>query len=137
MDIKKICTGGIAAGIVLLILMAAFSFLVSLVLPTDMSQYGGMRAMDDPVMNLFYLYPFVIGFAAAFVFDLVRDCLEGSTIVCGLKYGMILICLMTIPSLFVMVTSMTWPLDFYISTGLWEIVTFPLVGLLFVRIWKL
>jgi hypothetical protein len=31
-----------------------------------------MRAMDDPIMLLFYLYPFVIASAAAIIFDSVK-----------------------------------------------------------------
>jgi hypothetical protein len=37
---------------------------------TDNRQYGGMRVINDPIMTVFYLYPFVIAFAAAFTFDL-------------------------------------------------------------------
>ena len=48
-----------------------------------------------------------------------------------------LICIMTIPSLYVMYTSMTWPVDFYVSTVIWEIVSFPLMGILFARIWNI
>ena len=54
MNAKNIATGGISAGFVLLILMVISGYLVNLVLPTDISRYGGMRAMNDPVMNLFY-----------------------------------------------------------------------------------
>jgi hypothetical protein len=44
---------------------------------------------------------------------------------------------MTIPSMYVMITSMTWPLDFYVSTGIWEIIAFPLIRILFAKIWKI
>lgn len=69
MEVKKIVTAGIAGGVLLLILMIVSGFLVNLVLPANLSEYGGMRAMDDPVMNLFYIYPFVVASAAAIVFD--------------------------------------------------------------------
>ena len=36
----------------------------------------------------------------------------------------------------VMITSMTWPLDFYVSTALREIISFPVMGILFTEIWK-
>jgi hypothetical protein len=136
MQTKNIVTAGIAAGFMLLILMMVSGYLVNLVLPTDISQYGGMREMNDPVMNLFYFYPFVIAFAAAIVFDTIRDCLKGDRNQKGLMFGGLLLLIMTIPSLYVMFTSMTWPAGFYISTGIWEIVTFPLMGIMFVKIWK-
>ncbi len=136
MHIKNIVISGITAGFLLLTLMMVSGFLVNMVLPADMSQYGGMRAMDDPIMSLFYLYPFVVAFAAAVVFDFIRGCLKGDRMHKGLQFGGLLLVIMTIPSLYVMVTSMTWPLDFYISTATWEVVSFPLMGILFARIWE-
>jgi hypothetical protein len=136
MNVQKIVTGGISAGFALLILMIVSGFLVNIVLPTDISQYGGMRAMDDPIMMLFYLYPFVIACAAAIIFDIINGCLGGTEVKKGLMFGAMLICIMTIPSLYVMFTSMTWPVDFYVSTVVWEILAFPLMGILFARIWN-
>ena len=137
MNVKNIATATVAAGFMLLILMIVSGFLVNMVLPADISKYGGMRAMDDPIMTLFYLYPFVIAFAAAILFDCVRDCLKGDPMTKGLMFGGLLLIIMTVPSLFVMITSMTWPLDFYISTGIWEVISFPLMGVLFAKIWNL
>lgn len=137
MHTKTIAVAGTAGGIVLFLLMVVSGYLVNLVMPADISQYGGMRSMSDPVMNLFYLYPFVIAFAAGIVFDLIQDCLKGSQLHKGLMFGGILVTIMTVPSLYVMCTSMTWPVDFYVSTGIWEIVSFPLVGILYARIWKI
>jgi hypothetical protein len=136
MQLKNIALGGIATGFMLLILMMVSGYLVNLVMPTEISQYGGMRAMSDPIMNLFYLYPFVVAFAAAIVFDCVRECLKGDQIQKGLMFGGLLLILMTVPSLYVMFTSMTWPVDFYVSTGIWEMISFPLMGVIFARIWK-
>lgn len=135
MHTKNIVISGIAAGFLLLVLMVVSGFIVNMVMPADMSQYEGMRAMDDPIMTLFWLYPFVVAFAAAVVFDCVRGCLRRDRVYTGVQFGGLLLVIMTIPSLYVMVTSMTWPLDFYISTGIWEIVSFPLMGILFARIW--
>jgi hypothetical protein len=136
MNAKNIATGGISAGFVLLILMVISGYLVNVVLPTDISLYGGMRAINDPVMNLFYLYPFVIACAAALIFDIVKGCLDGTRVRKGLMFGAMLICIMTVPSLYVMYTSMTWPVDFYVSTIIWEIISYPLMGILFARIWN-
>jgi hypothetical protein len=136
MQPKNIALGGIAAGFMLLILMIVSGYLVNLVMPTEIGQYGGMRAVNDPIMSLFYLYPFIVAFAAAIVFDCVRECLKGDQIQKGLMFGGLLLILMTVPSLYVMFTSMTWPVDFYVSTGIWEMISFPLMGVVFARIWK-
>jgi hypothetical protein len=137
MNAKNIAMGSISAGFILLIIMVISGYLVNMVLPTDISRYGGMRAMNDPVMNLFYLYPFVIASAAAIIFDIVKGCLNSTPVRKGLMYGVMLICIMTVPSLYVMYTSMTWPADFYVSTLIWEIISFPLMGITYARIWNI
>ena len=75
--------------------------------------------MDDPIIILFYFYPFVIACAAATVFDIVKGCLEEIPPGKGLMFGSMLIYVITIPLLYVMYTSMTRPVDFYVSTGIW------------------
>jgi hypothetical protein len=68
---------------------------------------GGTRAMNDPIMTPFYLYPFIIAFAAVIIFDLVKSCPDETQTRKGVMFGAMLICIMTIPSLYVMYTSMT------------------------------
>jgi hypothetical protein len=136
MNVKNIALSGCLAGIIILILMVIINVLVNAVIPTDMSRYGGMRGSDDPVMILFFFYPFVVAFAAAILFDTVRNCLSGTPPEKGLMFGALLLIIITIPSLYVMITSMTWPIDFYFSTALWEIISFPVMGILFTKIWK-
>ncbi|MFA5267511.1 MAG: hypothetical protein WC379_06025 [Methanoregula sp.] len=41
-------------------------------------------------MLLFYLYPFVIAFAAAIIFDVVNGCLGGTLVIKGLMFGAML-----------------------------------------------
>jgi hypothetical protein len=118
MDLKKITFGGIITGTILLVLMVVINMTMNIIIPVDLSSYGGMRAMNDPVMLLFFFYPFVVAFAAAVVFDIVKVSLNGTQMQKGLRFGCILLTIMTIPSLYVMYTSMTWPLDFYITTAL-------------------
>jgi hypothetical protein len=136
MNIKNIVVSGSLAGILILILMVVINVLVNVIIPTDLSRYGGMRGSDDPVMILFFFYPFVVAFAAAILFDTVRFCLTGTSFEKGLMFGALLLTIMTIPSLYVMITSMTWPIDFYVSTALWEFISFPAMGILFTKIWN-
>ena len=50
--------------------MVVINVLVNAVIPTDMSRYGGMRDSDDPVLILFFFYPFVAAFTVAILFDI-------------------------------------------------------------------
>jgi hypothetical protein len=140
MDWKKIITGGIAGGILLFIAQFAFSFLANIIAPFDIFAIGGMRAADDPVMLLFFAYPFVLSFASAMVFDRVKGALRGGGGRCccggaGLTFGLILILLVTVPSMFVIYSSMVYPAGFYIGNILFGVVGFPALGMLYARIW--
>ncbi|HMA04951.1 MAG TPA: hypothetical protein VKO45_03405 [Methanomicrobiales archaeon] len=136
MDGKKILIAGIAGGILLFIAQFVFSILGNLVSPYNIFAIGGMRQVNDPLMALFYAYPFVLSFMSAIVFDRVKPALAGSCC-SGADFGLILIALVTVPGLFVIFSSMTYPLGFYIGNILFGIIGFPVVGLLYARIWKI
>jgi hypothetical protein len=96
-----------------------------------------MRAMDDPMMSLFNLYPLVVACTAAIVFNTMKSSLNGTPAEKGFIIGAILICIMIIPRLYVMDTPITRPADFSVITGIWEIISFPLTGICFARIGKI
>jgi hypothetical protein len=140
MDARKILLAGVAGGILLFILQIVFSALGNLIAPYDVFAIGGMRARSDPVMLLFFAYPFVLSFASAAVFDRVKGALGsgGSGCCCGgpgLTFGFILILLITVPGMFVIYSSMVYPAGFYIGNILFGLVGFPAVGMLYARIW--
>ncbi|MGA2934298.1 MAG: hypothetical protein ABSD81_03995 [Methanomicrobiales archaeon] len=135
MDLKKILIGGIAGGILLFIAQFAFAMVGNLIAPYDIFAIGGMRARNDPVMLLFFAYPFVLSFTFAIAFDRVKAALEGSCTGLGLTFGLILFLLVTVPGMFVIFSSMNYPLGFYIGNLLVGIIGFPAVGMLYARIW--
>jgi len=135
LDGKKILIGGIAGGILLFVAQFAFSTVGNLIAPYDVFAIGGMRARDDPLMLLFFAYPFILSFTSATAFDRVRAALKGSRCGTGLTYGLILFLLVTIPGMFVIFSSMNYPPGFYIGNILVGIIGFPAVGLLYTRIW--
>ena len=114
-----------------------FSTLSTIVAPYDISKLGGMRAMDDPVMILFFFYPFGFAFAAAEVFDIIKGSLTGSRSTKGMMYGVLLFVLVTIPSIFVTISSMNYPPWFCIAQILEGVIEYPLLGIIFVNIWKI
>jgi hypothetical protein len=134
MEWKKVLIAGIAGGILLFIAQFGFSFLANLVAPFDIFAIGGMRARNDPIMLLFFAYPFVLSFMSAIVFDRVKGAL-GESCCGGIDFGLILFLLVTVPGMFVIYSSMNYPLGFYLGNILFGIIGFPAVGLLYGRIW--
>lgn len=136
MDWKKVLIAGIAGGILLLIAELAFSALVNIIAPYDVFAIGGMRARDDPLMALWFAYPFILAFTSALVFDRVKGSLGGSCCGCaGLSFGLILFLLVTLPTMFVIYSSMTYPPGFYLENLLMGLIGFPALGMLYARIW--
>ena len=140
MEGKKILIAGITGGILLFVAQFTFSYLGNAIAPYDVFAIGGMRQVTDLLMNLFFAYPFVLSFASAVVFDRVKGALgrAGGECCCGgagLTFGAILILLVTVPSMFVIYSSMTYPAGFYIGNILFGLIGFPVLGILYARIW--
>jgi hypothetical protein len=136
MEWKKILIAGISGGILLFAAIFVFSMIANLVAPYDILAIGGMRQMNDPLMSLFYAYPFVLSFASAIVFDRVKGALAPSC--CGgagFAFGLILLLLITVPSMFVIYTSMDYPRGFFVENILFGAIGFPALGMLYARIW--
>ena len=109
MNAKNIMLAGFSGGVVLLVSMFIFGEIANAIAPYDIATLGGMRAMNDPVMGLFFLYPFVLAFVAAILFDIIKDLLRGTTLFRDLMFGLLFFMLQTIPGMFVIFTSMTYP----------------------------
>jgi hypothetical protein len=79
LDGKKIVPAGIVGGVVLFVLLLGTNILMNLIIPYDIALFGGMKAMEiDPVMLLFFLYPFVPALAAAWEYDRIKSTFSGS-----------------------------------------------------------
>jgi hypothetical protein len=132
MNVRTIVLSGIAGGVVLFIAMFFFDWIAALIAPYDIMSLAGMRTTNDPVTALFFLSPFVFSFAAAIVFDTVHGSLPSEPVRKGIGFGLLLFLIYTIPSMFIIFTSMVYPAGFFIGQFLTGILGYPLMGLTFV-----
>jgi hypothetical protein len=132
---KNIVAGGILGGILLLAIVFLSSIIAVRVAPFDYASLGGMRALNDPIMALYVAYPFLLAFATSVAFDLVRDSLKGTVAMRGMLFGVLLLIVNTIPTLFVIYTSMSYPAGFYLANIIAGGVGYPLLGILYAYIW--
>jgi hypothetical protein len=136
MSVKNVLFAGILGGIWLVIITYLGSNAGTMSAPYDIMTLGGMRSVNDPVLALFFLYPFVLSFTSAVVFGMVRTSLDGTDIRRGLLFGLVMILLVMIPSLYVIYTSMTYPPGFFIGSVFTDVIGFPVLGILYARIWS-
>tara|TARA_Y100000310_G_C20256747_1_gene611703 strand:+ start:210 stop:617 length:408 start_codon:yes stop_codon:yes gene_type:complete len=116
MNPKKIIISGIAAGVAIFIITFIVDTLIQLIAPYDVMALGGMRAIDDPLMMLFFAYPFVIGVTLAILYDITKTTFTGTIKSNGIKLGLMGWVVASIPSAFVVFTSMNYPLGFTLSS---------------------
>lgn len=121
---KKFLLSGILAGVVLLVVNFAVSYLVQFALPFDMLSLGGIRSATDPLMVLFFFYPFVLGLAMAHVYPHVS--LDGKNR--GAKFGLMMWLVYGLTSFFVVVASMNYPTGFFVTNLLSNLIGMALAG---------
>jgi hypothetical protein len=111
----KTLKAGIAAGIAMLIISFIVNMIVMAIAPYDVLSLGGMRSAADPVMLLFFLHPLVLGLVFAYLYTFVSKSLKGKPRDKGTEYGILMWLIYTVPSAFVVFTSMNYPLEFTIQ----------------------
>ncbi|MCU0630349.1 MAG: hypothetical protein MUF37_04260 [Methanoregulaceae archaeon] len=136
MEWKKFIIAWVTGSLLLYITMFLISSITMVIAPFNIFEVAGMRSATDPVMMLYYLYPIVLGLITTVVFSIVRSALQGSYIEKGLVFGAILFMLLTVTSGFIIVTSMQYPPGFYVDMILNGLISYPLLGILYVIIWE-
>jgi hypothetical protein len=131
MNIQRVMVRGIAGGFGLLILQFLFSSIGQWITPYDIFSLGGMRAIDDPIMLFFFAYPFVFAIAASILYGAMEKCLPPEMPARGIRFGLLLFGIFTIPNIFVIFTSMDYPLGFHVGNFLLGIIGYPALGILF------
>jgi len=136
MNGKNIAVAGLVGGTLLFVLLFGLNVIMNQIIPCNIARFPGIRSVDDPIMLLFFAYPFVVAFAAGYLFDLLCPVLSGSVMQKGVSFGIILLVIVAIPSNFAMYTSMDWPVSFYVGNLIWAVTGFLSSGILFARIWN-
>ncbi|VVC03858.1 Uncharacterised protein [Candidatus Bilamarchaeum dharawalense] len=109
---KKIIIPGIATGILMLIFGMIFSMAFGALFPSVNAEYQSVlfRPWTDPLMMLFFAYPFVLGMILAWVWNHVKVLFkEKDFIRRGLRFGVTAWVVFTIPGMFVSYT--TFPIS--------------------------
>jgi len=133
---KKSLLAGLAAGLAILVLSFAFEALVQLAFPYKWAELGAIRDLKDPLMLAFFLHPFVMGLVAAVVYEKVGRRFRGDWKQRGLKLGQLLWLVAAVPEAYIIYTSMTYPMGFYVSLVVGYFVYYTAAGLVVARLTK-
>lgn len=100
---KKILVPGLIAGLVMLVAGMVIGQLCTLALPSMAKEYENaslFRQWSDPIASLFFLYPFFLGIALAWVWDRTKGVIgEGSIWVKGSRFARAFWIVSTLPGI--------------------------------------
>jgi len=106
---RKIIVTGLLAGLVMLVVAVGLSFLSNLILPNLMTEYANtelFRPWDDPLMSIYFAYPFVMGLALAWFWNKIKEAFGGNSAWSrGARYGLAYWIIATIPGMVITYSS--------------------------------
>lgn len=112
-DTKKWFVSGIAVGIAMLIAAFIVSALIQVIFPYNVLDLAGLRSITDPLLTLFFLYPFVFGLTMAAVYQTLQPIIKGNWVRKGQQFGVMTWLLAGLPNAFIVWTSMNYPIGFH------------------------
>ena len=116
MNPKKLVLSGIAGGVVFYILSTIGVAIIQSFAPFNYLDLPGMRQITDPILLFFFLYPFVLSFAMAIAYQKFEPALKGNFVEKGKKFGVMMWLVSSLPSAYIVYTSMNYPLGFTIES---------------------
>lgn len=112
---------GLLASIGILVVSIASSFLLSPLFPTIQKQYQNpnlFRPWSDPLMSLYYLYPFVLGFVLAFFWNKVKTVFKNRGLNRAINFGLWFFLIGTLPGMFITYSSFQVSLEMVVMWAL-------------------
>jgi uncharacterized protein with PQ loop repeat len=114
---KKIVTTGLVAGLVMLVVGIAVGLLTTLALPSLSKEYENanlFRSWSDPIMYLYFLYPFLLGIGLSWVWDKTKGVIgEGTLWMRGSRFGRAVWIVSSIPG--ILMSYSTFPISLAIA----------------------
>lgn len=105
---QKVIISGLLAGVGILAVSVASMFIVGSILPDVAKQYLNpnlFRPWSDPLMQLYFVYPFVLGLALALFWEKTKSVFKGKGITRALNFGYWYFLLATIPGMWITYSS--------------------------------
>jgi hypothetical protein len=134
---KQIIVGGVVSGIVIIIIDLIFSWLTQAIWQYNVLELSGMRGIDDPIAVLFFVYPWVLGFALCIVYSYLVDNLDENLRLKGLKFGLLMWIAIGFTSAFLVFSSMDYPIGFTINSFVSSLIYILIAGVVISKIFDM
>lgn len=135
---KKIILSGLLTGLVLFLASQVVSKIFGIIFPSINAEYQNQdlfRSFKDPLMLLFFLYPFLLGIILAWFWNKTKN-VFGENIKGGIKFGLTYWAIATIPGMFATYSSMPYSLAIVMSWLISGLVSAVLAGIILQKLNK-
>jgi len=106
---KKIISVGLLVGVVNLVVGMLLSQIYNFVFPALAREYTNFalfRPWSDPLMSMYFLYPFLLGIALAWIWDKTKKLVEGKTAFeRAYRFGLAYLIIAGLPGMFITYSS--------------------------------
>jgi len=99
---------GLIAGLVMLVVMLLVSYGFSFIFPQLLQEYSTQmyRSYEEPIMMLFFLYPFLLGLIISWVWGKTSIIMKGDNLTKAVNFTFVYVLLAQVPGMFITYTSM-------------------------------
>ncbi|MGE5042418.1 MAG: hypothetical protein ACM3IJ_05990 [Candidatus Levyibacteriota bacterium] len=135
----RIFLQGILAGAVIFVVSFAFSFLLQFLLPNLQQEYVNsmFRPWTDPLMSLYYVYPFILGIILSFLWTKVKPLFKDKSFwKRGAKFGLLYWVASSIPGMFITYSSFNVSLTMVVVWSIGGLLEGIAAGILLARVNK-
>jgi membrane protease YdiL (CAAX protease family) len=135
---KKIILSGLLIGLINFIASMAVSKIFGVIFPSIAVEYQNtnlFRPWSDPLMLLFFVYPFLMGIIFAWFWNKTKN-IFGENMKGGINFGITYWIIATIPGMFITYSSMPYSLLMIISWLAGGLVSALLAGIILVKLSK-
>jgi hypothetical protein len=137
---KNIIVTGLVVGFTMLVLAMIFGVLINAALPALATEYDNtnlFRSWSDPIMFVYFLYPFFLGIALAWVWDKTKGVIgEGSIWVRGSRFARSYWIVATLPGILVTYSSFPISLAITLTWLLSSLLQLLCAGFIYARMMK-
>lgn len=115
---KAIAINGLLIGLVMLVVTFSLNFVTISIFPEYQTIYENtkiFRAPDDPLLMLYLLFPFALGWALAWVWGRIKQELSGSLLQDAWNFSLGFLFVIAIPTFLVNIGSFNLPVIMMIS----------------------
>lgn len=128
---------GLIAGVVNFVLGFALGFGLQKLIPGVNAQYQNIaifRPFSDPLMMVYFAYPFILGIVGAYFWGIVGSNFKGSVATRAWKFAKLYFIIATIPGMFITYTTFQVDIMMILTWTITGLIEIYVAGLVFAKL---